>query len=186
MRPLGFFIDVRAGAGLGKDSRRVLDEQYSEFGRQGSLLAEAQDVGGLFAAVDGRPIPAVFSFCPGVTDGRQDGDIAFVQVVPVNFQAVGIGTGDEIADQPEPVFESENVAVMDYRIVSVVEAGEEVAGFAGVPAVYGDFGRVFPGKGTGRRGLVASIDLEGIMGGGAAEAVAFRADVAVSARIDQD
>ena len=70
--------------------------------------------------------------------------------------------------------------------VAVVMAGEEIEGFAGVPAIDGGFGQVGPGEGAVGLGLVAAVHLERVVGGGAAKAVALGADVAERAGIDQD
>ena len=76
--------------------------------------------------------------------------------------------------------------MVDYGVVAVVVTGEEIEGFAGVPMIDDGFGEVRPGEWAVGLGLVAAIDLERVVGGGAAEAVALRADVAEGSGVDQD
>ena len=64
-------------------------------------------------------------------------------------------------------------------------AGEEIEGFAGEPYVHGGLGHAGPAEWTGRGGLIAAIDLEGIMGGGAPEAIPLGTGVTERAWIDQ-
>src|ERR1039458_1330682 len=90
-----------------------------------------------------------------------------------------------IAHQPEFRFESENPTVMDDGMVAVVMTGEEIEGFAGVPALDGGFGHAGPGVGAVRLGLVAAVDLERVVCGGAAKAITLGADLAEGAGIDQ-
>ena len=76
--------------------------------------------------------------------------------------------------------------MVDDWMVAVVMTGEEIESFADVPAIDGGFGHAGPGEGAIRLGLVATVHLECVVGGGAAEAIALGADVAEGTGVDQD
>ena len=88
MRPLGFFVLVGSGGGLGEGARFGGCEKNCEFGGEFGFGAESEDEGGLFAAVDGGPVPGFDGLRPGVIAGRKDGKVALVEVMPVDIEAM--------------------------------------------------------------------------------------------------
>src|ERR1700691_2252593 len=111
--------------------------------------------------------------------------------MPRNLQLMRTQPLRQIVHQPESAFLVEDPPAMSYRRcqsgVSVVTALEQIERFADDPLLNRHAREFFPGKRACLLGLIASIDLHGVVRGGAAQAGTFAAwaNVFKCAGIDQ-